>query len=42
MVLSNGMILLGISPYVQQVVHGIMIIIAVALSVKKSKLEIVK
>ena len=42
MVLSNGMILLGISPYIQQVVHGIMIIIAVALSVKKSKLEIVK
>ena len=42
MVLSNGMILLGISPYVQQVVHGFMIIVAVALSVKKSKLEIVK
>ena len=42
MVLSNGMVLMGISPYVQQVVQGIMIIIAVALSVDRSRLGIVK
>jgi ribose transport system permease protein len=42
MVLSNGMVLLGISPYVQQIVQGIMIIIAVALSVDRARLKIVK
>jgi ribose transport system permease protein len=42
MVLSNGMVLMGISPYVQQVVQGIMIIIAVALSVDRARLKIVK
>lgn len=42
MVLSNGMVLMGISPYIQQVVQGVMIIIAVALSVNRSRLGIVK
>ncbi len=42
MVLSNGMVLMGISPYVQQVVQGVMIIIAVALSVNRARIGIVK
>lgn len=42
MVLSNGMVLLGISPYVQQIVQGVMIILAVALSVDRARLTIVK
>jgi ribose transport system permease protein len=41
-VLSNGMVLMGISPYVQQVVQGLMIITAVALSVDRARLRIVK
>lgn len=41
-VLSNGMILLGISPYVQQTVQGLMIIAAVALSLDRLRLKIVK
>jgi ribose transport system permease protein len=41
-VLSNGMILLGISPYIQQTVHGLMIIAAVALSIDSHRLRIVK
>jgi ribose transport system permease protein len=41
-VLSNGMILLGISPYVQQTVQGLMIITAVALSLDRDRLKIVK
>jgi ribose transport system permease protein len=41
-VLSNGMILLGISPYVQQAVQGLMIIAAVALSLDRARLKIVK
>lgn len=42
MVLSNGMVLMGISPYVQQIVQGLMIIVAVALSVDRARLKIVK
>ena len=42
MVLANGMVLMGISPFVQQIVQGILIIIAVALSVKRVRLGIVK
>ncbi len=38
-VLSNGMILLGISPYVQQTAQGLMIIAAVALSLDRSTLR---
>jgi ribose transport system permease protein len=41
-VLSNGMVLLGVSPYVQQTVQGLMIIAAVALSLDRKRLNIVK
>jgi ribose transport system permease protein len=41
-VLGNGMILLGVSPYVQQTVQGLMIIAAVALSLDRLRLKIVK
>lgn len=41
-VLANGMILLGISPYIQQSVQGLMIIAAVALSLDRTLLRIVK
>lgn len=41
-VLSNGMILLGVSPYIQQTVQGLMIIAAVALSLDRIRLKIVK
>ncbi len=41
-VLSNGMILLGVSPYVQQAVQGLLIIAAVAMSLDRLRLQIVK
>lgn len=41
-VLANGMILLGISPYIQQTVQGLLIIAAVALSLDRIHLKIVK
>src|SRR3984957_6925480 len=41
-VLGNGMVLLGVSPYVQQTVQGLMIIAAVALSLDRLRLKIVK
>lgn len=41
-VLGNGMVLLGISPYVQQTVQGLMIIAAVALSLDRFRQKIVK
>ncbi|MCX5514381.1 ABC transporter permease [Kaistia algarum] len=41
-ILGNGMILLGVSPYVQQTVQGLMIIAAVALSLDRLRLQIVK
>jgi ribose transport system permease protein len=41
-VLSNGMVLMGISPYTQQAVQGILIVIAVALSLDRARLKIVK
>lgn len=41
-VLANGMVLLGISPYVHQTVQGLMIIAAVALSTRRGALRIVK
>lgn len=41
-VLANGMILLGVSPYVQQTVQGLMIIVAVALSLDRIRLKIIK
>jgi ribose transport system permease protein len=36
------MVLMGVSPYVQQMVQGAMIIVAVALSVDRARLGIVK
>ncbi len=41
-VLANGMVLLGISPYWQQTVQGLMIVAAVALSLDRARLRIVK
>jgi ribose transport system permease protein len=41
-VLGNGMVLLGISPDVQQGVQGVLIIVAVALSLDRARLKIVK
>lgn len=41
-VLANGMVLMGISPYVQQAVQGLMIIAAVALSIDRARAKIVK
>ncbi|MBK8025826.1 MAG: ABC transporter permease [Chloroflexi bacterium] len=41
-VLSNGMVLMGISPYIQQAVQGILIVVAVALSLNRARIKIVK
>jgi ribose transport system permease protein len=41
-VLGNGMVLLGISPDLQQGVQGVLIIVAVALSLDRTRLKIVK
>jgi ribose transport system permease protein len=41
-VLDNGMVLMGVSPYYQQAVQGILIVIAVGLSLDRSQLKIVK
>lgn len=41
-VLGNGMVLLGVSPYIQQTVQGLMIIAAVASSLDRLRLKIVK
>ena len=41
-VLGHRMVLLGVSPYVQQTVHGLMIIAAVALSLERIRQTIVK
>jgi ribose transport system permease protein len=41
-VLGNGMVLMGISPYVQQAVQGLLIIVAVALSIERARTRIVK
>ncbi len=41
-VLSNGMILMGVSPFVQMGVQGVLIIIAVALALDRSRLPVVK
>jgi ribose transport system permease protein len=42
MVLANGMVLMGVPPFVQQGVQGILIIAAVALSLDRSRIRIVK
>jgi len=41
-VLANGMVLMGIEPYVQKGVQGILIIAAVALALDRSRLDVVK
>ena len=41
-VLANGMVLMGIPPYVQQGVQGLLIIAAVALALDRSRLDVVK
>lgn len=41
-VLTNGMVLMGVAPYIQQGVQGILIIVAVALALDRSRLAIVK
>lgn len=41
-VLTNGMVLMGIEPYLQQGVQGMLIIAAVALALDRSRLTVVK
>jgi ribose transport system permease protein len=41
-VLANGMVLMGVPPFVQQGVQGLLIIAAVALALDRSRLDIVK
>ncbi len=41
-VLANGLVLLGVSPYWQQTVQGVLIVAAVALSVERKRARIVK
>lgn len=41
-VLANGMVLMGVEPYIQQGVQGLLIIVAVALSLDRSRLDVVK
>lgn len=41
-VLTNGMVLMGIEPYVQQGVQGLLIIAAVALALDRTRLDVVK
>lgn len=41
-VLTNGMVLMGIPPFVQQGVQGLLIIAAVALALDRSQLDVVK
>ncbi|HXT09687.1 MAG TPA: ABC transporter permease [Roseiarcus sp.] len=41
-ILANGMILLGVAPYVQQGVQGLLIIVAVSLALDRSRLDVVK
>jgi ribose transport system permease protein len=40
--LSNGMILMGIHPYIQQAVQGLLIIVAVALTMDRGRIPIIK
>lgn len=41
-VLGNGMVLLGVPPYVQQGIQGVLIIVAVTLALSRSRKHIVK
>lgn len=41
-IVANGMILMGVPPYVQQGVQGLLIIVAVTLALDRSQLDVVK
>jgi ribose transport system permease protein len=41
-VLHNGMILLGVNPYIQQAIQGMIIVAAVALTINRGRLKIIK
>jgi ribose transport system permease protein len=41
-VLSNGLVQMGVQPYMQQGVQGLLIIVAVALALDRSRLDVVK
>ena len=41
-ILANGMILMGVPPYVQQGVQGLLIIVAVTLALDRTRLDVVK
>lgn len=41
-VLRNGMILLGVNPYIQQAIQGLIIVAAVALTINRGRLKIIK
>ncbi len=41
-VLGNGLVLMGVPPYMQQGVQGLLIILAVALALDRTRLDVVK
>jgi ribose transport system permease protein len=41
-VLHNGMILLGVNPYIQQAIQGLIIVVAVTLTIDRARLKIIK
>lgn len=41
-VLHNGMILLGVNPYIQQAIQGLIIVVAVTLTINRARLKIIK
>ena len=41
-VLANGLILIGVSPYLQTTIQGLMIIVAMAIGLDRRRMGIVK
>ena len=41
-VLHNGMILLAVNPYIQQAIQGLIIVVAVTLTINRARLKIIK
>lgn len=41
-VLHNGMILLGVNPYIQQAIQGVIIVVSVALTINRGRLKTIK
>ncbi len=41
-ILSNGMNMTGINPYLQNIVKGVVLILAVFLTIDRSKIQIIK